>query len=168
MPRVARVRYLISALSSGRAIERHLDAILIGERNVEARAENTQLFFVELLLLVRDVLAFASFAEAVALDRARENDRWAALVLGGGFVRGVDFARIVAAETQAAELFVGERLDEFEQARIGAEETLADVRAGFDDELLIFAVDEFAHALDEQAFGVAREESDPTRCPREP
>ena len=114
---------------------------------------------------MRDVFAFAGFAEAVALDRARENDGRAALVFGGGFVGGVNFARIVTAKTQAAELFVAQWLDEFEQPRIGAEEMLANVGAGFDDQLLVFAIDEFAHALDEQPFGVAREKGIPLAAP---
>ena len=112
-----------------------------------------------------DVFAFASFAEAIALDGAGEDDGRAAFVFGGGFVGGVNFARIVAAEAQAAQFVVGERLDEFQQARIGAEEMLANVGAGFDDELLVFAVDQFAHALDEQAFGVAVEDGIPLAAP---
>ena len=35
---------------------------------LESLAELAQLFFVQLLLLMRDVPAFAGFAEAVALD----------------------------------------------------------------------------------------------------
>ncbi len=149
----------------GRTIEWNFDAILIGERNVEARAEDAELFFVELFLLVRDVFAFTSFAEAVALDRAGEDDGRAALVFRSGFVGGVNFPRIVTTETQAAELFVAQRFDKFEQARIGAEETLADVRAGFHDELLVFAVNKFAHTFDEQTFGVAREDVIPLGAP---
>ena len=45
------------------------------------RAEFAQLLFVELLLLVRDVAAFAGFAQAVALDRLGQNHRRLALVL---------------------------------------------------------------------------------------
>ena len=42
---------------------------------------------------------------------------------------------------------------------------LADVGAGFHDEFLVFAVDQFAHALDEQAFGVAVEDGIPLAAP---
>ena len=90
-----------------------------------------------------------------------------AFVLDGGLVRGVNLARIVATETQAAQRFVGKRLDELQQARIAAEEMLADVRAGFHDELLVFAVDQLAHALDEQAFGVALENGIPLAAPED-
>jgi len=56
-----------------RPVERNFDAILVVQWNAEARAELAQLVFVEFLLLVRDVLAFARFTETVALDGAREN-----------------------------------------------------------------------------------------------
>ena len=141
--------------------------LLVGERNIEARAENPQLVFVELFLLVRDVLAFARFAEAVALDRARENHRRLALVFRGRLVRGVHFTRIVAAEAQTPQLFVTHRFDQLQQPRIGAEEMFAHVRAGFDDEFLVFAVHQFAHALHQQAFGVAIENRVPLACPTE-
>ncbi len=75
--------------------------MVVAERNLESRAEFAQLFFVELLLLVRDVLAFARFAEAIAFDGVRENDRGPALVLDRGFVGRVNLARIVAAAAAA-------------------------------------------------------------------
>jgi hypothetical protein len=62
-------------------------------------------------------------------------------MLDGCFVRGVDLARIVAAQTKAAESVVGQRLDQFQQPRIAAKEMLADLCAGFHDELLVFTVD---------------------------
>src|SRR5882757_3328090 len=43
---------------------------------------------------------------------------------------------------------------------------LAHVVAGLDDEFLVFAVNEFAHALDEQAFGVALEDGIPLGAPQ--
>ena len=52
-----------------------------------------------------------------------------------------------------------------EQPRIGAEEVLAEVRAGLDRVLLILAVDDFAHALDEQAVVVGREQRIPVAAP---
>src|ERR1700676_2432010 len=95
----------------GGAIERNFDTVLIVQRNAEARAKYLKLFFVQLFLLVRDVLAFAGFAEAVALDGAREDYSGAAFEVDGGFVGSIDLARIVAAETQAAQGFVGKGLD---------------------------------------------------------
>ena len=53
-------------------------------------------------------------------------------------------------QRQLLELIVGEVLDHLEQPRIDAEEMLADVGARLDGVLLVLAVDDFAHALDEQ------------------
>ena len=58
-----------------RPVERQLDTLFVVQRNAKPRAEFTQLVFVEFFLLVRNVLAFARFAQPVALDRPRQNDR---------------------------------------------------------------------------------------------
>ena len=79
-----------------------------------------------------DVLAFAGFAEAVALDGAGEDDRRLSLVLDRGLVGVEDLQGIVAAEAQALQLIVGEMLDHLQQPRIGAEEVLAEIGARFD------------------------------------
>ena len=42
----------------------------------------------------------------------------------------------------------------------------ADIRAGGDGKLLVFAVDQFAHALYKQAFGIARENRVPLAAPQ--
>ncbi len=112
-----------------RAIERHFNAIFVVERNAEARAKLAQLVFVQLFLLVRDVLAFAGFTQSVTFNSSRENDGRAALVLDGRFVRGVDLARIVPSEPQAAQRFIRKRLDQLQQPRIAPEEMLPHVRA---------------------------------------
>jgi len=46
----------------GGPIERNLDAVLIVERDAEARAEYAEFLFVEFFLLVGDVFAFACLA----------------------------------------------------------------------------------------------------------
>ena len=79
----------------GRPVERNLDAILVVQRNSKARAEFAQLVFVEFLLLMRDVLAFARFAQTVALNRSSEYDCRGAFVFYGRLVCGIDLARIV-------------------------------------------------------------------------
>ena len=58
----------------GWTIERRFVQLVVGNGNSEARAEDAQLVVVQFLLLVGDVLAFAGFAQAVALDRLRQND----------------------------------------------------------------------------------------------
>src|SRR4029453_16731400 len=127
--------------------------------------EGLDLLFVELLLLVGDVLAFTRFADAVALDRAREHKGRHVLGFGGLLEGVVDLRRIVAAKRQLFQLLVGEVLDHLEQPRMRAPEVLANISARFDGVLLILAVDDFAHALDEQAFVILLEELIPLRAP---
>ena len=127
-----------------------------------------QVRFVELLLLVGDVLAFAGFAEAVALDRAGEDDGRLPLVLDRGLVGVVDLDRVVAAEPQPLQLVVGQVLDHVEQPRIGAEEVLAEVGARFDRVLLILAVDDLAHPRWRAGRRRRRRAADPSRCPTAP
>ena len=124
-----------------------------------------QVRLVHLLLLVGDVLAFARFAQAVALDRAREDDGRLPLGLGRVLVGVVDLRRIVPAEPQPLQLVVRQVLDHVEQPRIGAEEVLAEVGAGLDGVLLVLAVHDFAHALGEQAVVVLGQERIPVAAP---
>ena len=126
--------------------ERRLGNLLIADRDAEPGAELAQFLFVELLLLVRDVAAFAGFAQAVALDGLGQDDRGPALVFDGGFVGGVDFARVVAAAQQLVDLLVGEVVHQLEQLRVFAEEMPAGVAAGLDGVFLVIAVDGLFHA----------------------
>ena len=57
----------------GQLQERHLVDVVVGEGDVEAVAESPQLLLRHLLLLVRDVLALAGLAHAVALDGLGED-----------------------------------------------------------------------------------------------
>ena len=90
------------------------------------------------------------------------------LRLDGALEGVVDLDRVVPAERQLLQLLVGEVLDHLEQSRVGAPEVLAHVGAGFDGVLLVLAVDDFAHALDQQALGIALEQRRPTPSPRAP
>ena len=89
----------------------------------------------------------------------------APLCLHRRLVGVVDLDRIVAAERQLLELIVGQVLDHVEQARIDAPEVLAHVGARFDGVLLILAVDDLAHALDEQAVAILGEQRIPLAAP---
>src|SRR5713101_2431552 len=151
--------------SCRRAVKGRVGAIVVADGNAEARAKFAQFVFVELLLLVGDVLAFADFAQAVAFDGARQDDGGRALVLDGGAVGGVDLARVMPAQAEFAKGLVGNFFDQFQQARIASEEMLADVSAGLDNEFLIFAVNDFAHTTDEQTFGVPFEDGIPIASP---
>ncbi len=147
------------------AVERRLRNLVVADRDAEAGAEGLELVFVELLLLVGDVLAFARLADAVALDRARQDDGGLAGVLDGRLVRRVDLDGVVAAERQLLQLLVGQVLDHLEQLRMRAPELLADVGARLDGVLLVLAVDDLAHPFDEQAVVVLLEQRIPLAAP---
>ena len=114
---------------------------------------------------MRDVASLARLAQAVALDRFGQDDGRLALGLHGSLVGGVHLFRIVAAAAQALQLFVRQVRDHLFQLGILAEEVLADVAARADDVFLILAVDDLAHALDEQAGFVARQQRIPVVAP---
>ena len=124
-----------------------------------------QLVRVELLLLVRDVLALARLAQAVALDGPREDDRRRALVADGGVVGSVDLLRVVAAEAHRPQLVVAHVLDHAQQARVDAVEVLPDVGTARNGVLLVLTVDDLAHAPCEQAVVVLREQVVPLGAP---
>jgi hypothetical protein len=99
----------------GRAIERRIVQFVVRNRNAEARAENLQLVVVQLFLLVRDVLAFARFAESVALDGLGQNDRRRPRMIDRGPVSRMNFNRIVTAQPHARQLLVRKMLHHLEQ-----------------------------------------------------
>ena len=146
-------------------VKRRLGDLFVGNRNPEAGAEGLHLFVIQLLLLVRDVLAFARFADAVSFDGAREHHGRHLLGLDRILERVVNLGGVVAAERQLLELLVGKMLDHVGQTRVRTPEVLAHIRTGFDGVLLILAVHNFAHALDEQPFMVLLEQVVPLRAP---
>ena len=98
-PRRSR-RYFISGLFSPGRIVR--DVFDLPCRRSESRSGRgtCELIFGELLRVVRDVLAFAGGADAVALDRFGEDHGRAAGVFDRRLVGGVDLVRIVAAAVE--------------------------------------------------------------------
>ena len=148
-----------------RTIERRFGHAFVGNRNAEPRAELAQLVFVELLLVVRDVAAFAAFAQAVALDRFGEDHGRPAFAFDGRLVGRVDFFRVVAAAAHLLQLFVRVRLHHLGHFGILAEEIFANVVARRDDVLLVLAVDHFHHALLQQAGFIGIEQRIPVVAP---
>ena len=138
---------------------------VVGDWNTEARAEKLKLFFVQLLLLMRDVLAFSGFAQAVAFDGFRQNDGWSADVIDGGAVGGVNFNGIVATEAHARQLFVREMLDHFQQAGVCAEQFLSEVGSAFDVIFLILSVSDFAAATYQDSVTIVADEAVPVGAP---
>ena len=124
-----------------------------------------QVVVVELLLLMRDVLAFARIAHAVALDGLREDHGRAARVVHGLVVRGVHLHGVVTAAVQVPDVLVGQVRDHRLELGIAPEEVLARVRAALRLERLILAVDALFHRLAEQPVLVAREQRIPARAP---
>ena len=161
-------RYFISALSGGGRIERHFGDDVVADRNVETPAELAEFLLVHFFLLVRNVFAFARFAEAVAFDRFRQNHRRLAFVLHRRLVGGIHFAHVVAAAQQLGNLLVAQMVHQFEQLGIFAEEMFARVAARLDDVFLVIAVHAFFHALEQQAGLVALDDVVPFACPKSP
>ena len=137
----------------------------VGDVEVQSVAEVLELLRVELLDLVRRVAGFEAAAERPALDRLGEDHGRAPVVLDRELVRRVELAVVVPAARQSLEVLVGEMLDQLQQARLGAEEVLADVRAAFDCVLLELAVDRRVHLVDERAVDVAHEQLVPRGAP---
>ena len=116
-------------------------------------------------MLVRDVAAFAHLAETIALDRLGDHHRRLAVALHRRIVGRVDLLGVMATATELFELLVGEVRHHLGQLRIATEEVLADVAARHDDILLILAVDDLVHPLDELALLVLCEERIPLVAP---
>ena len=146
---LATLQQILRLRAVGRGpVEGHLGNLVVADGNLEALAELAELLLVHLLLVVGNVAALARLAEAVALDGLRENDRGRTLVLGRGFVGGVNLPRVVAAAHELAKLLVREVMHEREQFGILAEEMLPDVAARLDGVFLVVAVHRFFHALE--------------------
>ena len=139
--------------------------MLVGDRDFEAVAEVAQLLFVQLLLLMGDVAAFAGLAQSVALDRAGQNDGGLAAMRDGRGVSGVDFFRVMPAQAQRANLVVGEMVNESQGTRVAPKEVLAAVGARLDGVALPLAVDGVLHEVNQDAFVVRGEERVPIAAP---
>ena len=148
-----------------RAVEGRFGDFFVGDRDVETRAKFAQLLFVQFFLLMRDVAAFAGFAQAIAFDGLGQDHRRLAFVFHRGFVGGINFFRIVAAAQQFVDLVVGQMIDHLQQLGIFAKEMFARVAAGLDRIFLIIAIDGFFHALEQQALFIGCEQRIPIGAP---
>ena len=112
-----------------RVVVRRVLQLVVGDRQLEAVAEDLELLLRELLRLVGDVPRLDARPERPALDRLREDHGRRAAVLDRRLVRREDLAVVVAAAAELRQVVVGQVLDELLQSRIRPEEVLADVRA---------------------------------------
>ena len=114
-----------------------------------------------------DVSTFSSLTQSVSLDGLGQDHRGLTFVLDGQFVSCKNLLRIVPAAIEFLELLVRVILDQFEQLWVLAEEVLADVGARHAGVFLVLAVDDFGHALGEQARLVAFEQRVPVAAPND-
>nr|BFE81828.1 hypothetical protein GCM10020093_044290 [Planobispora longispora] len=139
----------------------------VRDRQVQPVAELLQLGLGHLLHLVRRVARLEVLAERPALDGLGEDDRRLADVLAGRLEGRVDLAVVVAAARQLADVVVGQVLDHLAQARVAAEEVLADVLAGLDGVGLELAVGGGVHLVDEHAVDVGGQQRVPVAAPHD-
>ena len=157
---------VLHLLRVGAGVEvRRVLQLVVGDRQLEAVAEDLELGLAELLRLVGDVPRLDARPEGPALDGLGEDHRRGADVLGRRLVRGVDLAVVVAAAAQLEDVVVGEVLDDPAQPRVRAEEVLADVVAARHRVLLELAVEGLVHLLDQHAVDVARQQLVPLAAP---
>ncbi len=138
--------------------------LAVGDRQLEPVAERLQCRGVELLHLVGGVLALEG-VDRPALDGVGQDHRRLADVLGRRVEGGVHLAVVVAAARQQLDVAVGEALDHLPQARVAAEEVLADVGPGLDGVGLELTVGGLVHLVDQHAVDVLGEQGVPLAAP---
>ena len=111
---------------------RRVAELLVRDRQLEPVAEDPELVLAQLLRLVGDVAGLDPPAQGPALDGLGEDHRRRAGELGRRLVRGDRPCGSRGRRGGAEQLVVGQVLDELAEARVGAEELLADVDAGRD------------------------------------
>jgi hypothetical protein len=151
----------------GGPVERRFPHFRVAQRNAEPIAEVQHLVFIQLLLLMRDVLPLARLAQPVALDGAGQNDRRTPAVLGRRLVRRIDLDRVVPPQVHPPQLVVRQVADHVGQLRIRAPEMLANVRPPLHRVLLVLAVHHLAHPACQPAVLVPRQQSIPVTPPQD-
>ena len=148
----------------GRPVERPVVSGLLGNRNLEPRAEGGQSFVTELFFLMRRVARLRR-AQAIPLHGLGQNDGGPALVLYGALVGVIHLLRIVATAVQPVNVVVAHIGDQLQQLGIPAEKFFADVGATLGFEILILAVHALFHALEEQAGSIEGQQAVPVGAP---
>ena len=143
-------------------VERIVGDLLV---QVQSVAQHPELILGHLLDLVGGIARFDLGPERPALDGLREDCRRRPDVLGRRLVGGVELAVVVPAPGQGLQLLVGEVLHELAQARVRAEEVLADVGARLGGERLGVAVESRVHLVEQHAVDVTRQQLVPAPAP---
>ena len=132
---------------------------------VEAVSQLYELFRGHFFDLMGGVAAFKAFAERPAFDGFGENDSRAVAGFRGGSIGGVDLLIIVPASGERTEVVICEVRHHGSQARVGAEEMIADVVARFGGVSLIGAVYGGVHLVEQHAVHIGVEKLVPAGAP---
>ena len=127
--------------------------------------QGPQLGLGHLLDLMRGVTGFDLGPQRPTLDRLGQDHGGRAPLFGGQLVGGIELAIVVPAPGERDQLVVAQVIDQFAQPRIGAEEVLADIRPGFDGQLLVLAVHGGVHAVEQDTVDVPGQEGIPSGSP---
>ena len=149
----------------GRTHKRQIGQLLVSDRNIKTVTEFTQSFFAHLLLLVRRILRFTRLAHTVTFHSLGENDGRFSTVFIGYRVSREHLERVVTAAIQTPDFVVRHIGNQFQQLGIFAEEMLTHISAVFGFVGLVFAVNDFFHALQQQAALVFCQQAIPTASP---
>ena len=150
----------------GRANERNGLDDFLRQLQIKTLRNVEELFFIELFLLVGDVLPFTRFTKAVTFHGHGKDYRGLAFVLRRALERVVDLYRVVTTAPQTRDLLVGLVFYKFEQLGIFPEEFLSAVCAAASFEILVLAVNALSHTLDQEAAGVAVKQLVPVSSPK--
>src|ERR1700733_12663364 len=96
-----------------------------------------KLFFIQLFLLMRNVLTLARLAKSIAFDGLEENHRGLAFVFDRPLEPVVAFQGVVAAASESPDFVVGLVLYQPQQLRILPEEFFACIGAAAGFEILV-------------------------------
>ncbi len=151
----------------GRLIERYVGDLAVGYRNVEAVAEDPDVFIGQLLGLVHIVLALTALAHAKTLDRLDQQHGGLPDVLDGRVVGRVDLLRVVAATAQGPDVVVTHLGHHLGRLGITAKEMLAHVGTVVGLEGLVVAIERVHHQLAQGALLVARQQGVPFTAPQQ-
>src|SRR5258705_9696980 len=77
------------------AVERRVGQLIVVNGNTKTRSEFAKFVLIEFFLLMSDVSALTAFAQAIALDRSRQDNGGRTRMVDGRLVCGINFSRIV-------------------------------------------------------------------------